>query len=208
MKVGVLDYGCGNIKSIFNAVKAIGHQPVTVTSRQNIEELGKLILPGVGAFGPAIQKLESSGAADALREFNLLERGLVGICLGMQLMATTSEENGDYEGLNLIPGHVSKIPVIDHASMKLPMIAWRQLQRTEIDESDPVVTSFLGESFYFVHSYQFQSDCPDHVQAVYHCGDNSPVTALIGDGLNYGCQFHPERSGVFGLRLLKSLIEC
>ena len=122
MKVGVLDYGCGNIKSIFNAVKAIGHQPVTVTSRQNIEELGKLILPGVGAFGPAIQKLESSGAADALREFNLLERGLVGICLGMQLMATTSEENGDYEGLNLIPGHVSKIPVIDHASMKLPMM--------------------------------------------------------------------------------------
>jgi glutamine amidotransferase len=208
MKVGVLDYGCGNIKSIFNALKAIGHQPVTVSSCQDIEELGKLILPGVGAFGPAMQKLESSGAADALREFHLRERGLVGICLGMQLMATTSEENGDYEGLNLIPGHVSKIPVTDQASMKLPMIAWRQLQGTEGGQSGPIIRGFFGESFYFVHSYQFRSKCPDHVQAIYRSGANSPVTALIGDGLNYGCQFHPERSGVVGLQLLKSLIEC
>ena len=200
--IAIIDYGVGNLFSLESSFAAIGAE-VTVTSDPAVlKAADKLLLPGVGAFGDAAEKLRSTGLDAVIRELAAAGKPLLGICLGMQLLFEKSLEYGEHTGLGLIPGTVKPIADVIPGELKIPHIGWNALH---FHRDCPLFTELReGECVYFVHSF-YASDCADAVTATAEYG--AELTAAVAKGNVYGCQFHPEKSGSTGLKILKAFAE-
>lgn len=206
MKVAVIDTQISNIKSLVQALRLIGNCEVLI-SRQNEDILGadKIILPGVGAFAPCMEMLKKSGCVEALHEVKMRDVPILGICLGMQILASSSSEFGDHVGLDFVKGTVQKLPKLNGEGnkMKSTHIGWSRITRRE--EHPILANGGEQDFFYFVHSYFFKPQSEQDIIAEVDF-KGLPIPAIIGHGNVVGCQFHPEKSGDAGLKLLSSFI--
>ena len=204
--IAVVDYGVGNLYSLTCSLRHIGAQ-CTVTREENaLRAADRIILPGVGAFGDAAEKLHALRLDALLCDLAGQGKPLMGICLGMQLLFDKSYEYGEHAGLGLIPGAVC--PLADDLAdpnLKVPHIGWNALDIVPGRENDPLFKYIKdGEYVYYVHSY-YAKNCAASTLATSEY--SIPVTGAVRQGLVYGTQFHPEKSGDTGLRLLKAFAE-
>jgi glutamine amidotransferase len=204
-KIVIIDYGVGNTYSVSRALEQCGAMHVIISDNpDDIKNADKLILPGVGAFEDGMNGLITRNLLEPIAQYVQGGGALLGICLGMQLLATNSEEFGNHTGLGLIPGSVSKLSESKKSGYlrKVPYIGWSKLEKNHNNDSDFLIN---GDSckryYYFVHSFEFIPHYEINTLAVY---DNSgeSVTAIVRGGNVYGFQFHPEKSGQAGLDLL------
>ena len=200
--VAIIDYGVGNLFSLKSSLKAIGTDAVVTADEKVIAEADRIILPGVGAFEDAARKLRESGMADVVKKEAAAGKPMLGICLGMQLMFDKGYEYGEHEGLGLIHGNVRPISDVIPEGYKIPHIGWNLLKFKQ--ESPLFKYISEGDYVYFVHSY-YAADCDDAVLAVTEYG--ADLTAAAANGNVYGCQFHPEKSGNVGMKILKAFVE-
>lgn len=199
--IAVVDYGVGNLFSLVSSLKAIGFDAVVTGDKGIIESADKIILPGVGAFGDASEKLKNSGLKEVIIEQAKNGKPLLGICLGMQMLLEKSFEYGEYEGLGLIKGEIRSIKEVIPNDYKVPHIGWNAL---EFKGESPLFKYIKnGDFVYFVHSF-YGANCPSVVATSEY---GAPLTAVVQDGNVYGCQFHPEKSGKVGLNILKAFCE-
>ena len=201
--IAIVDYGVGNLFSLVSSFKAIGIDAVATSDKEIIKKADKIILPGVGAFGDAAEKLFSSGLADLVVEQAKLGKPLLGICLGMQLLFEKSFEYGEHKGLSLIKGEIRPIAEVIPNDYKIPHIGWNALK---FKNPKNEIFKYLndGDFVYFVHSF-YGANCSDSVIATAEYG--AYLTAAVTKGNVYGCQFHPEKSGEVGLKILKAFCE-
>ena len=200
--VAIIDYGVGNLFSLKSSLKAIGADAVVTADEKVIAEADRIILPGVGAFEDAARKLRESGMADVVKKEAAAGKPMLGICLGMQLMFDKGYEYGEHEGLGLIHGNVRPISDVIPEGYKIPHIGWNLLKFKK--ESPLFKYINEGDYVYFIHSY-YAADCDDAVLAVTEYG--ADLTAAAANGNVYGCQFHPEKSGNVGMKILKAFVE-
>lgn len=200
--ITIVDYGMGNIGSLINMCRRIGVQSEVASDLRSIERARKIMLPGVGAFAAAIDRIDALGLREVLRAKALEEHvPFMGICLGMQLMTRSSEESPSAKGLDLIPADTVRFPRL--SGLKVPHMGWN-----EVTVSTPTaLTAPLppGPRFYFVHSYYVKADDPADVMLRCHYGLD--FDAGLHHGNIYGVQFHPEKSHKFGMGLLKGFSE-
>lgn len=196
--IAIIDYGMGNLFSLSSSLKSLGYEVEITADPERLRAADKLFLPGVGAFRDASQRLFSSGLAEVIKELAAEGKPLMGICLGMQLLFEKSYEYGEYEGLGLIPGNVVPMEGYIAKDLKVPQIGWNALHFTDLKHPAFADTK-EGEFVYFVHSY-FATDCDLYVVATTEY--DKELTAAVAKGNVCGCQFHPEKSGDVGLRLL------
>jgi glutamine amidotransferase len=197
-KIHIVDYGLGNLFSVCSAIRKIGCEPVVIGKPQDFKLADFLVLPGVGAFQKGMNLLQSHGLADRILCHVRQGKPILGICLGMQMLFESSEENGFSKGLGLIPGKVKRI-VDDQSKVKVPHIGWSLL-----DSTSEILMSAVDKKFmYFVHSYHPVTDAKYCVAKTNNQGVE--ITAMINKDNIWGCQFHPEKSGEDGLKLLKKV---
>lgn len=207
--IAIIDYGVGNLFSLTSSFKAVAASEadlgeITVTGNPEIiSRADKIILPGVGAFGDAADKLKKNGLDEVIKERTAAGVPLLGICLGMQLLFDKSFEYGEHKGLGLISGEIRPIEEACGKELKVPHIGWNALH---FKEPKSKLFKYLeeGECVYFVHSY-YASNCGESVTATTEYG--AEITAAAECGNVYGCQFHPEKSGATGLKILKAFCE-
>ena len=195
----IIDYGAGNLFSVRNALNYLGCENKISSDKKDIISADRLILPGVCAFGDAMDKLRASGLIDLIKQ-EAVKKPFLGICLGMQLLFEESHEFGRHEGLGLIPGTVKLME--PEGNLAIPQMGWNSL---EFNTPCPLLKNVSEGSYvYFVHSYA--AVCPDSYVSAY-TDYGGKVTALVGSGNIYGAQFHPEKSGETGLDILKNFTE-
>ena len=200
--VAIVDYGVGNLFSLESSLTAIGVESIVTADPKVLESADQIILPGVGAFGDAAQKLRNTGLDKHIIALAKAGKPLLGICLGMQMLFDKSFEFGEYDGLGLIPGAVRPIADVIPADYKIPHIGWNALQ---FRGENPLFSYIKdGDFVYFVHSY-YAADCAESVIATSEYGAN--LTAAVARGNVFGCQFHPEKSGEVGLNILRAFSE-
>ncbi len=195
--IAIIDYDAGNLKSVEKALLFLGEEAKITSDAKEILEADKIILPGVGAFGEAMEKLNTSGLSDVIREAVQKKIPLFGICLGLQLLFEASEESPGVCGLSLLKGKIKRIP--DKEGFKVPHIGWNSL---EINRESKLFQDIPQDSFvYFVHSYYLAAEEPivaaktDYVTEIHAAVEKEHI---------FACQFHPEKSGAIGLKLLKN----
>jgi glutamine amidotransferase len=206
VRVGVIDYGVGNLGSVLRALEGLCATPVLIDRAIDAHHVDALILPGVGGFSECKQILDKGGWTEAIRDEALAyKKPLLGICLGMQLLADFGEEGvSDGQptpGLGLIPGRVSGLRGLG-CSARIPHIGWNSISVRNDNSLFDGISS--GTDFYFVHSYAFIPEADDDVIAITHYGKD--ITAAVARGNIWGTQFHPEKSSRAGIRLLKNFI--
>ena len=203
--IAIIDYGVGNIFSLCSSFGTIGAEAVLTSDAAVVRKAEKIILPGVGAFADAAKKLADCGMWDVILSETAAGKPLLGICLGMQMLFEKSHEYGIHNGLGLIPGEVVPIAPVVPADYKIPHIGWNALHFPKDKPKSPLFQGIEeGECVYFVHSY-YGSGCNEAVIATteYH----AELTAAVANGNVYGTQFHPEKSGDVGLRILKNFAQ-
>lgn len=194
--IAIIDYGMGNLKSVEKAFERVGVRAVITREKGIIDDSDGLVLPGVGAFGDAMANLADSGLDKVIIENVKAGKPLLGICLGMQLLMSNSEEGGLYRGLNLVEGTVVRF----RGNLKVPQVGWNQIK---IQKPHPLLEGISDESnFYFVHSYYVKPVEKEVQIALTDYGTTFP--SIIAKGNVYGIQFHPEKSSYPGLRILKN----
>ncbi len=194
--IAIIDYGAGNLFSVQNALEYLGERCIITRDQQEIERADSYILPGVGAFPFAMQRLTQTALIQPLKA-QLDKKPLLGICLGMQMLFDTGYEFEETKGLSLIPGTVQPIP---DTGLKIPHMGWNALHIHQTDH--PLLQGISdGDCVYFVHSYQAVTEAPFLAATVDY---GNPVPALTTNGHIFGAQFHPEKSGEVGLQLLKN----
>ena len=201
--VAIVDYGVGNLFSLCSSFAAIGIEAVVTSDRDVLSAADHVILPGVGAFGDAADKLRESGLFDFIKELAATGKPLMGICLGMQLLFERGLEYGEHEGLGLISGEVRPISEVIPEGLKIPHIGWNALH-FEGDKHPLFKYLSEGDCVYFVHSF-YGKNTDGSVIATSEYGE--PLTAAVARGNVCGCQFHPEKSGKVGLSILKAFCE-
>lgn len=194
--IGIIDYGVGNLFSLCSSCKAIGEEAFVSGDAAELAKADRLILPGVGAFGDAADKLRSTGMADFVRQQAAEGKPLLGICLGMQLLFEKSYEYGCHEGLGLLKGQVVPMEGRLPKELKIPHMGWNALEV----RGGRLLEGLSGQYVYFVHSF-FAEGCEASLAAVTEYG--IPITAAVEQGNVFGCQFHPEKSGNVGLSILR-----
>jgi len=203
MLVAIIDYGMGNLDSVRRAVEECGGSPLVTCQREEIERANSIILPGVGAFPDAMRNIRERGLDEMLQE-QTQERQipLLGICLGMQLLSTKGLEFKETDGLGLIPGAVKRFEKTQ-ADMRIPHVGWNEVYA----RADSALFKGIeaGKDFYFVHSYYFEAQNPQHVLATTPFGEG--FASAVQNGLVFGVQFHPEKSQKPGFALLKNFLE-
>ena len=198
----IVDYGVGNLFSLKSSFSYIGEEAVVSSDESVIASADRIILPGVGAFGDAVNKLRSTGLDKVILEEVKNKKPLLGICLGMQMLFEKSYEYGEHEGLGLIKGSVKPMQGVIPENLQIPHIGWNALKFKKKSQLYKYINE--GDCVYFVHSY-FGADCEETVTAVAEYGID--ITASVENGNVYGTQFHPEKSGEVGLKILKAFCE-
>ena len=197
----IIDYGAGNLHSVQNALKSLGEETVVTSDKELILSAERLILPGVGAFGDAMQKLEKSGLCEVIKEYAKSGKPFMGICLGLQLMFEESEETPGVKGLGIFSGKCVKIQKKD--DLKIPHMGWNSL---DVAKESKVLKDIGDEPYvYFVHSYYIQPEDESVVSAYTTYGEKIAVAAEKDNV--FALQFHPEKSSAVGMRILKNFIE-
>ena len=201
--IAIIDYGVGNLFSLQRSLQKIGADAVVTGDPAVIRSAGRILLPGVGAFGDAAQKLRDAGLDEVVRSEAKSGKYILGICLGMQLLFDESREFGVHEGLGLIPGRVVDMTPVIGSGLKVPQIGWNALHLTRPEHP---LWKYIrpNDCVYFVHSY-YASECEDSVLATTEYG--AELTAAAGRDNVLGCQFHPEKSGPVGLNILRAFCE-
>ncbi len=201
--IAIVDYGVGNLFSLSSSLKALGLETEVTRDAEKLRSADRIILPGVGAFGDAKAKLDDTGLVPVLLE-EAQRKPFLGICLGMQLLFDRGFEYGEHAGLGLVPGQVVDLhDDLEDKTLKVPHMGWNSLQ---IVKDDPLFKYFQdGEYVYYVHSF-YASDCAASTLGTSRYG-NVAVTGAVRCGNVWGTQFHPEKSGDAGLRLLKAFAE-
>ena len=196
MTVAVVHLGAGNTASVQFALERLGADVVVTSDARVIADAERVVLPGVGAAGYAMQRMAALGLVEVIKAF---ERPLIGLCLGQQLLFAESEENGGATMLGFIPGRVERIPVRD--DLPVPHMGWSQLRGLR---DDPLLEGIAeGDYAYFVHSYA----CPQSAATIAEAEYGARVPAMVRAGNRWGCQFHPERSARPGARILMNFLE-
>lgn len=208
--VALVDYGVGNLQSVRWALEAVGAEVIQTADHNKIMSADCLVLPGVGAFGHCMKKLNDYGLPDILKAYSTSGRPMLGICVGMQMLMDSSEEFGFHEGLGIIPGSVKKIPScsLDGVVQKVPCVGWspiyHRLRGGCLEK--PLDKIVEGSHFYFVHSYSVIPKKQENILAKTNYG-NREIVAVIRSGNVFGVQFHPEKSASNGLLLMESFLE-
>ena len=201
-KIAIVDYGVGNLFSLCSSFEYIGVEATVTSDADEIRRAPRIILPGVGAFADAAEKLRASGLDLVIKEEAAKGKPIMGICLGMQMLFDRSFEYGEHRGLGLIKGDVIAMDGVIPKELKIPHIGWNALR---FKGEHPLFKYIKeGDCVYFVHSY-YASDCESSVIADTEYG--APITAAVASGNVMGCQFHPEKSGDVGLKILKAFSE-
>ena len=202
MNVAIVNYGMGNLASVHKAVETLGHAPSILDDPGQIGRCDSLILPGVGAFGEGMQRLEAGGWVEPIHAAVAGGMPLLGICLGMQFLATRGSEGRDRPGLGLIPGDIVSLRDLGCAE-RVPHAGWND---TRTRRADPLLDGLPASvDYYYVHSYAFRAEREEDVLATVDYGCD--VTAIVRSGRVWGTQFHPEKSSKAGLQLLRNFIE-
>lgn len=199
--VAIIDYGVGNLFSLASSFAAIGKQCTVTSDPAVIRAAERVLLPGVGAFEDAAKKLRDSGLDSVIKQAAQSGKPVMGICLGMQLLFEKSFEYGEHRGLGLIKGTVRPISDVIPKGLKIPHIGWNSLNFKTEHPLFKYINN--GDCVYFVHSYY--ADCDDAVIATAEYG--AELTAAVANGNVTGCQFHPEKSGETGLKILRAFCE-
>ncbi len=203
--IAIVDYGVGNLFSLKSSFAYIGEEAIVTGERQRIAACARIILPGVGAFGDAVQKLRDTGLDQVVIGEAKKGKPLLGICLGMQLLFDKSLEYGEYAGLGLIPGEIVPMRGVVPDTYKVPHIGWNALHFPKDKPRSPLYKNIQeGDHVYFVHSY-YAAKCDPWVSAQTEYG--VPITASAENKNVFGTQFHPEKSGPVGLNILKAFCE-
>ncbi len=199
--VAIIDYDAGNIMSVYKAVDHFGYDVILTRDRDEILSADKVILPGVGAFKDAMDKLKEYNLVDVIKEVVSKGTPFLGICLGLQLLFESSDESPNVDGLCLLKGKIKRIP--DKEGLKIPHMGWNSL---EIKPDSPLFKGIPDESYvYFVHSYYLDAQDKNIVAATTNYSVD--IDASVHSGNIYACQFHPEKSGTVGLNILKNFLE-
>jgi len=200
--IAVIDYGVGNLFSLCSSLKAIGAEAVVTGDPEVIRSADRIILPGVGAFGDAIDKLTACGLDAVVKAEAAKGKDILGICLGMQLLFEKSCEYGEHRGLGLLSGSIVDMEGSIPEELKIPHIGWNALHFRKESRLQKYISD--GDCVYFVHSY-YAVDCEDSLAASTEYGRE--LTAMVQKGNIFGCQFHPEKSGSVGLNILRAFCE-
>jgi glutamine amidotransferase len=203
--IGIIDYGLGNIFSIERAFEIIGVDTVVVKNPEMLKGIEKIVLPGVGNFSEGINNLNNLGFSDYIQRHVESNGFILGICLGMQLLLTSSSEGGGAKGLDIIKG---KVRLLDfNTSCSVPHIGWNDLFGSDMPQIKLFNEIETGSACYFVHSYHADIDIDIDIRKVYteHCGNN--ILAAYNKGNVYAVQFHPEKSQNIGLKILKNFVK-
>ncbi len=199
--IAIIDYDAGNLKSVEKALNFLGEDTIVTRDRAEILSADKVILPGVGAFGEAMKRLENYQLIEVIQEVADSGKPFLGICLGLQLMFESSDEAPGVAGLGILRGRILRIP--DNGELKIPHMGWNSLRfmkDTRLFSSIPE-----GSYVYFVHSYYLEAEKEEDVAAVTEYGIT--IHAAVEKNNIYACQFHPEKSGEIGLKILKNFAE-
>lgn len=203
--IAIVDYGVGNLFSLSSSLKALGVDSELTANPARLQQADQVILPGVGAFGDAMKKLQATGLDQAVKQLAASGKPLLGICLGMQLLFDSSEEFGQQTGLGLIPGRIVSLKAAFEQKgidLKVPHIGWNPIT---IKQTSPLLKNIQEqEQFYYVHSF-YATDCEEHLVATSEYGVSVP--GIVAKDNVYGTQFHPEKSGKVGLALLQAFAE-
>ena len=198
--IAIIDYGAGNLRSVEKALTAIGEESIVTRDRHEILNADKVILPGVGAFGDAMNSLKKYELDKVIHQVTAENKPFLGICLGLQLLFEGSDESQGVEGLHVLDGQILRIP--DQSGLKIPHIGWNSLHL----QNDGRLFAGLEENpyVYFVHSYYLQADDEDIVAATTEYGVK--IHAAVEKDNIFACQFHPEKSSTVGLQILKNFV--
>lgn len=205
-EVIIIDYGVGNLRSVYQAISHLGYDCKLSNNKKEIENAYKIILPGVGAFGSAMKKLNKLNLIEPIINFKNKGNYLLGICLGMQIMLTKSYEFGSHLGLNIIEGDVRNFNTLLKSNADIPHIGWRDLQ--DINKSDNKIFNNIknNEKFYFIHSYYTNIQKQDNIERIYSLYNDSKFVSMFIRQNIYGMQFHPEKSGKSGIKILYNFL--
>ena len=199
--IGIIDYDAGNLRSVEKALVSLGEEVIVSRDSSEILQADKVILPGVGSFGDAMNNLDKFGLVDTIKKVAASGTPFLGICLGLQLLFKTSEESPEATGLGILDGEILRIP--DAPGLKIPQIGWNNL------EINPKARLFKGlpenPYVYFVHSYYLKAKNPEDVAASTFY--STQIHASVEHGNVFACQFHPEKSSEVGLKILKNFID-
>ena len=201
--IAIIDYDAGNIKSVEKALQFLGQEAVITSDRETIMNADKAILPGVGAFGDAMNKIRERGLEEVIHDFVDTGKPFLGICLGLQLIFEKSEESPEATGLGLLKGTITKIPTeVNGVNQKVPQIGWNNI----VVNPDSKLLAGLGENpyVYFVHSYYLKAQNSDEVAATTEYGVK--IDCAVEKGNVMATQFHPEKSSEVGLKILSNFI--
>ena len=194
--IAVVDYGMGNLRSVQKALERVGADAQVIKSPQGLEGARGIVLPGVGAFGQAMENLRAEGWVEPLKQKCADGIPFIGICLGMQLLFETSEEMGQFDGLGIVPGKVKRFP----DGLKVPQMGWNQIH---VRRPSPLLDDVADSSYaFFVHSYYCVPSDPEIILATTDYGIE--FASVIGRGNIHGAQFHPEKSQTVGLKILEN----
>lgn len=202
MKVGIIDYGGGNLRSVANALLALGQEPQIVASPEHLGDATHLILPGQGAFGDCMERLRTHGLDSLLQEWIAADRPYFGICVGYQILFDSSEEAPDALGLGIVKGRVRRFS--DELGLKIPHMGWNS---AFAKNGETRVWKGLGQEpyFYYVHSFFPEPTDPAWIVAETTYGAQTFAAAVERDNL-FACQFHPEKSQVAGIQIIKNFL--
>lgn len=202
MKTGIIDYGGGNLRSVANALRSLGHEPVIIASPDQVGDTTHLLLPGQGEFGDTMSRLEERGLAPFLKDWISADKPYFGICVGYQILFDGSEEAPGTPGLGILSGECIRFR--DEPGLKIPHMGWNS---AHAGSSETPVWQGLGEDpyFYYIHSYFPVPQDPDRIVAVTTHGTQK-FAAAVGHGNLFACQFHPEKSQEAGLRLIRNFL--
>lgn len=194
----IIDYGAGNLQSVKKALDFIGAENVITDDPETIKKCDRILLPGVGSFGDAIKSMQDKGLVEVIKQEALSGKPFLGICLGLQLLFEESEESPEVKGLGIFKGKIKKFPV--DMGLKIPHIGWNSL---EIKQKDKLFKDIPENSYvYFVHSYYLCAENEDEVATVTNYGID--FHSAVGKNNIFATQFHPEKSGEIGLRILRN----
>lgn len=202
MKTGIIDYGGGNLRSVANALRSLGEDPVIIASPEQVGDATHLLLPGQGEFGDTMQRLDERGLTPFLKNWIAADRPYFGICVGYQIMFDSSEEAPGTSGLGILPGTVRRFR--DEPGLKIPHMGWNSARATR---GPTRVWQGLGDDpyFYYIHSYFPEPAAPESIVAETTYGTQT-FAGAVEQGNLFACQFHPEKSQEAGLRLIRNFL--